>query len=269
MTPRFNHRILLVALVTAATGFMTLAARAGGDIVTDRPDISESSEVVGAGRFQIETSMAWQRNKLAGVRERLTTTPTLLRYGLDDTLELRIETEGYSRLRTDGGGGATTHSGMADMALGLKWHTRDGDEVNGQPSVAWLLHADLASGKTPFRGQGVRPSLRVVGEWELPDDWSVGVMPGLFVERNDLGKRYLGGLVAVTVGKAFSSAFRGYIELAAEQLAAPRNGGNSISMDGGVAYLLTPSMQVDASVKCGLSHAAPDASAALGFSVKF
>ena len=60
-------------------------------IVTDRPDFVESSNVVGAGRFQIETSFALDRNKANGIKERTYSTPTLLRFGINDTIEARLE----------------------------------------------------------------------------------------------------------------------------------------------------------------------------------
>ncbi len=72
-----------------------LSAIAGDDgIVTDRPDFVESSNVVGRGRFQIETSVLAERDKSDGVRARTYSMPTLLRYGVGDVLELRLETDG-------------------------------------------------------------------------------------------------------------------------------------------------------------------------------
>ena len=73
------------------------------------------------------------------------------------------------------------------MAIGIKWHAQDGDAANGIPAMSLLLHADLETGSRAFRGDGVRPSLRVVAEWELPSAWSIGVMPGVFVEKNEGG----------------------------------------------------------------------------------
>jgi hypothetical protein len=50
-----------------------------------------------------------------------------------------------------------------------------------------LAHADLPSGSRALRGEGVRPSLRVSAEWDLPADLSLGVMPGIAVDRNAQG----------------------------------------------------------------------------------
>jgi hypothetical protein len=59
-----------------------------------------------------------------GVKDRLTTSPRQLRYGVSDTWELRLETDGLSRLRRDDTNIAivTRQLGTADVAIGAKWH---------------------------------------------------------------------------------------------------------------------------------------------------
>src|SRR5216117_3298997 len=143
-----------IALVTA----LAAAAAHAEPIVTDRPDFVEASSVVGSGHFQIETSVARANDP----SEHVTNTPTLLRYGLTDTLELRLESEGWQR-STSGG---EVQRGGADATVGLKWHARNGDEDDGVAAIAWLVDATLPTGSAPFRGRGVRPSLRMVMEWE-------------------------------------------------------------------------------------------------------
>jgi len=50
-------------LVLAAACSLSPAASAAADdtISTDRPDFVESSQVVGKGRLQLETSLQWER----------------------------------------------------------------------------------------------------------------------------------------------------------------------------------------------------------------
>jgi hypothetical protein len=74
----------------------SLAARAAelpeaDKIVTDRPDFVESSNVVGKGCFQRETSAERERNKADGLRERGFSTPTLVlhRYRRDSGIAHR------------------------------------------------------------------------------------------------------------------------------------------------------------------------------------
>jgi hypothetical protein len=83
-----HFRLAQTLLTTGLLAMCAFSARAEEEpLATDRPDFVESSDVVGAGRFQIETSVAFERSKVDGTREKLRATPTLLRIGIGDTLE--------------------------------------------------------------------------------------------------------------------------------------------------------------------------------------
>ena len=259
--------------IAAATALCCLSpARADDDISTDRPDFVESSQVVGKGRFQVEWGLARERSDDAsGARLRIDSTPTLLRLGVSDTLELRIETDGYKRSRseTTAPSRVTRERGFADTSLGVKWHMQDGDEATGRPAIAWLLHVDVDTGSAAFRGDGLRPSLRVVGEWELDHAMSLGVMGGVAVNRDTDSGRFAAGILAVTAGKSWTVRFRTFVELAGRQLAPSRHGGSVVSVDAGTAYLLSPSVQVDAVVSRGITHTSPDWEFGAGLSIRF
>jgi len=65
-------RHLLAWCALSACALLSPAASAAEEaIATDRPDVVESSDVVGHGRFQIETSVACERDERDGVRTRL------------------------------------------------------------------------------------------------------------------------------------------------------------------------------------------------------
>lgn len=255
-----KHIATLAALALCAIP----AAHAQDEIATDRPDFVESSNVVGRNRLQVETSVLLERDRSGTARDRLMATPTLLRYGIGDSFELRAETDGRSVHRlTDGGLGATDR-GYADTSLGLKWHAMDA--AGTLPSVGVLLHADLDSGSRAFRGQGLRPSLRVVGEWEF-GDYSLGVMPGVGIERDE-GGRYRYGILGVVAGKSFNERLRGFVELAMPQIARRAHGGTQASLDVGGAWLLSDTVQLDAMLARGLNSRTPDLAFTIGFSFK-
>jgi len=260
--------ILSLALLCSTASAQQGAPDTDDAISTDRPDFVESSVVVGKGRVQVETSAAFERSSRDGVRERLVSTPTLLRFGITDTTEFRLETDGWLHgwSRGPGQADASDASGMADTSVGVKWHLRDGKE--GVPALAVLLHADLPSGARRVGSSGVRPSLRGVAEWDLPDDYSLGVMPGLAYERNDEGKRYTSGIFAVSLGKDFNPAWHGYVEFAAPQIARGRDGGSQMSFDFGATHLLSKQVQVDAGLALGLNRNTPDLAVSVGISFK-
>lgn len=272
MLTRFNNCNTWAAFAGALGALACAAAAQAADAIsTDRPDFVESSDVVGAGRVQIETGYASERHEADGVRSRTRTTPTLLRVGVGDALELRVETDGHVRSTTqDLASGATRRErGYSDASLGLKWHMQEGEENAGRPGIAWLAHIDVDSGSSAFRGQGLRPSLRAVAEWELPHEMSIGVMPGIYVDRNGSGKRFVGGILAVTVAKAFTPVWRGFVELAGQQLVAKKNGGSVVTFDAGVTWLVSDAFQLDVSVARGLTTDSPDRQWGVGASFRF
>lgn len=254
-----------VFMGVCCVGLLCSAARAEEAIATDRPDFVESSDVVGKGRFQLETSIAGDSSKIDGLKVRGLSTPTLLRFGVSENIELRLETDGRLRVRA----GGVTERGYADVSVGAKWHVQDGDEASGKPGIAWLFHADLATGSGPFRGQGTRPSVRLAAEWDLADGYGIGVMPGLYRDRNEQGRSFVGGILAVTLGKSFTDKLHGFVEVAGQQLASNKNGGSLVTFDTGLSYLISNDWQVDMAISRGLNKQSPDFQWTTGVSARF
>lgn len=231
-------------------------------IATDRPDFVESSQVVGRGRVQLETSLQWERARDAGVTVRTLTTPTLLRIGVGDTLELRAETDG----RTIAHAGGVTQAGYADTSFGMKWHAAD--QAGRAPSLGVLLHADVSSGSTALRGAKLRPSLRLAAEWELADGLSFGVMPGIGTDNDERGARRGYGILAATLGKDLGERLHGFVEVAAPRIGHANRGGTEASFDTGVTWLLARDIQLDAALTRGLNRRTADLGIGLGLSVR-
>lgn len=259
------------AWVLAASLACAPGVRAEEPLSTDRPDFVESSDVMAPGRWQVEAGLQHERTRAEGEKVRTLTTPTLLRLGVGHAMEVRLETDGAVRnSTTDMASGATRREhGFADLALGLKWRMQEGDEAQGTPAIAWLAHVDVDSGSRAFRGHGARPSLHVVAEWELPQDFSVGVMPGLLFDKGDDGRRFTSGQLGVTVAKALSPTWHAFAELAGEDLGARPHRDPVRFFDTGLTWLATESLQFDVSVTHGLTPAAPDFAWGVGLSLRF
>lgn len=236
---------LLGAMIAALPILLATAAAHAqqGPLSTDWTDFVESSKTVGQGRFQIETSVAYERDSNAGARATTLATPTLFRYGIAPARELRLESDGYTRQKTHdrANSASATERGVAETSIGLKWHTHDGEGT--APAIAWLLHADLPTGARAFRGQGVRPSLCTVFEWELPQGFSLGLMPGIIYDTTATKRRHVAGILAAVVGRAWSENFRTFVEISGQRIASSRNGGSTVTYDAGAAYLLSNDVQ--------------------------
>jgi hypothetical protein len=264
-----RFRLSLSACLCA--GILTVpAAHADDDdtINPDRPDVANSSQVVGRGRVQLEAGVQWDRQRDPDAHVRTLTTPTQLRIGVSRTLELSVETDGrtIAHASDPGTGEHTVSAGWADLAAGVKWHVADQDEA--KPSLAVSATLLLPTGSRALRGAGFRPALAVPAEWDLGRDWSLGVLPGIGRDSDDAGNRYTYGVFAASVEKGFGERLHGFAELAAPQIARAAHGGTQTLFDAGVSWLVNRDCQLDAMVVHGLNRNTPDLSLAFGISVR-
>ncbi|WP_022971952.1 transporter, partial [Xanthomonas maliensis] len=183
---------------------------------------------------------------------------------LGQTWELRLETDGWQHIDIPG---PRDTSGMSDVSLGVKHHLASSDD--GKTSLAWLLHVDLPTGAKALRGDGARPSFRMVAEWELSDSISAGVMPGVAWDKDDEGRRYVAGIFGAVLGKSWNDKLRSFVEVALPQIAASDHGGTEALFDVGSAWLLSNDVQLDAIYSYGLNDTSPDHAVGVGLSIRF
>jgi len=235
------------------------------EFATDRPDFVDSPDPVGIGRVQVETALNYGYDRLDDGSQRSWATPVLLRVGVAHDLELRLGTDGWQHVVT--GGSEPTHaSGTGDLSLSTKWRLRRGDESG--PGVALIGQLDVPAGQRELHGSGLRPSLRLTSELDLGNDWSVGVMPGVIYNKDDSG-RFVAGFIGAGLGRDFAGTLHAFGEIAAEQLAPQRHGGNQVTFDTGMTWQVRPMAQLDFAVMRGLNHDTADWQGTVGFSYRF
>lgn len=217
-------------------------ARAADRIDTDGPDFVESTESVAKGRFQFETGPQQSSDRRPGAHVNTSTTPLLLKAGVGDGTELRLETDGY--VHAGGTDAPAGQNGMADTAIGIKWHVQDSRAGTATPALAWIVHVELPSGSPALRGIGLRPSLRAVIGWDLPHDFTLGVMPGVKLDTREDGRRFVSGILGVVAGYWWTPRLRSFIEAEADSIARQQDGGVILYKNIGAAYVLTDDWQI-------------------------
>ncbi|MFP5391177.1 MAG: transporter [Gammaproteobacteria bacterium] len=251
----------ILALSLAATG-TAHAATDDDEINSERPDFVNSAEVLKARQFQLEGGIYAERRRDGARRERNSSTPVLLRAGLGHDTELQLESEGYLREHADG----ERSTGWADATLGLVHRVRDQD--GAVPALAVQLQAELPTGSRAFRNHGVLPTLSVPLQWDLAGGLGLGMMPGIGVRQNDEGKRFTAALFGIGLERAWGERTKGFVELAAPQIAHARDGGTLASLDVGMSYLLSKHCLVDAALFRGLNHRTADLGVTVGLSYR-
>jgi hypothetical protein len=226
------------------------AAHALDPIDTDGPNFVGSSEVVPAGHFQYELDTTSQSGSRSGTQTASFSAPLLLKYGVGNVFELRVDTDGYTR--QDG------TSGVGDTAFGAKWHAQDKDAAQGKPAVCWILNLLAPTGSDQFRGNGVRPSLLWILTWDLPHDLSLGLMPGINSNTDANEHRFISGTLGLVLYKQIDDRLHAFVELSAPQIAHAADGGTSASADFGGTYVINNNLQLGLRLGTALSRNSPN-----------
>ena len=231
-------------------------AAAGDYINPDRPGIADGSNVVGPGRFEIETGLQQEYRRDGAAHDRTLFVPTLLRLGLNRNWEVRVEgnaTHGSSAF--DPTQGSIHSEGAAPVSIGAKYHFLDSGGVQ-RPSVGAILRVFPPSGSGGFSTTHATGDLRLVADWDFASKWSLNPNVGFGVYEGDGHKLYAAGLFATTLNYNPSKVLDFFVDTGM-QSPETKGGGTSIIYDGGVAYLIARDIQLDVSVGTGAAGATP------------
>jgi hypothetical protein len=216
----------------------------------DRPGIADGSNVVGRGRFQIETGIQQEFRHADGTGDRRIFVPTLLRLGLTEELEARVETNAYTWERTsDPSTGVGRTEGGAPISLGLKYHFQDSNGIS-QPSVGTILRVFAPSGSGDFRTRHATGDFRIAADWDFAPTLSLNPNIGLGIYEGSDGRLFTAGLFAATLNYNPSKQLNFFVDTGV-QSPEERNGATSVIYDAGIAYLINPDVQLDLSVGTG------------------
>lgn len=264
----------LVRAASRVAAFLVLvaalpAAAQQPELVTDRPDQTESAVVVPKGWLQLEVGATVTRDETGGETTEVLELPgTLLRLGLSDHVELRLGWGGYADLETSQGGLELSDSGVLDAEVGAKVHLAP--ERGGRPEMALLFGASVPVGEADFSSDRVDPAFRFSAAHTLSESvglgYNVGLEWGTAVDGNGDRSTVSDVFYSVAAGFGLSPRWGAFGELFGN-LEGSSDAGSRHSVNGGLTYLAKPNLQLDAAAGVGLSDAADDWFVVLGFSV--
>jgi hypothetical protein len=262
---------LFLLLGLAAGALATQAAAQDGSataLVTDRPGLGFSSLTVGSRVFQVELGLPQVTDfKEGDFESRTTSAIALVRYGIGDRFELRLGAPVYTRQRVDFGPFRDTASGYGDLEVGAKWHFLD--NAGGRPSAALVPSVIVPTGKHGFTAEDPIYQLNVPLEWALQNGWGLAALVGELNGPDGDGGRANQGTFVLSAGwSSAASKWSPYGEVGYFVNDISDVGETSFA-GGGLKYLVTNDVQIDASFDRGLNRNAPDWLFGFGVSARF
>lgn len=225
------------------------AAPTLADLVTDRPDFTESAITVPRGSVQLEMGATWERargvNSASGAE-------VLVRWGVTDAVELRFGLPDYVRMHGDWA--------RSDGSLGVK--------LAFQPVAGWdvaLIETVMIEMGDSFADDPSAAELILTTGRDLGDRASFGTQLAATLGTGDPDDDFDFGTTAV-LGLALTDHVSMFTELALDAFDEPER---ELFFHHGYSYLLSPLLQLDVHAAFGLTEAAADAQIGLGLSTRF
>ena len=210
------------------------------EIVTDRPDQTESSITVGKNNFQIESGALYLKsddsNSFFGPS-------TLLRYGITNGIELRFVSHyEYTKIGLDGSD--IKYSGFNDLEFGTKIQFLRKEDLNTE--IAFLSHVIIPTAKENLASNHIGVVNKLSISHAISDKIGLGY---------NIGYDYVGRQSSLTyslaLGFQLSNSLGFYIEPYGEW---GESNNYESNFDVGFYYLVNDNFQLDASYGVGLNN---------------
>tara|TARA_R110002072_G_scaffold22615_1_gene79497 strand:+ start:344444 stop:345229 length:786 start_codon:yes stop_codon:yes gene_type:complete len=232
------------------------------ELITDRPDATESPNTVPKGYIQIETGAFYEADEENALRsETYVYNTTLLRYGILNNLEFRL---GWNfeevRFETNGIEADNVLSGFSPLLAGMKLEVVE--ETGLIPEIGLLGHLYLPF----FAASDYRPETTGV-DIRFSFAHTLSNTSGLAY---NLGAQWLDDtgeaayVYSLVYGHSIFEKLGVYAELYGD---LPEDSRSNHFWDAGFTYLLKPNVQLDATVGSGLSGG-QDMLLSIGMSVR-
>ena len=213
------------------------------EIITDRPDQTESSSTIPKGSLQIEAGVLTQSSKHDAFSERQILAPTVLwRYGVTKGFELRALTqfESIKNKLTD-----ESYDGISDLELGTKIQLFRKEGVNTE--VAFLSHVVLPTASKELTND----KLGTINKLSISHSISESVGVGYNVGYDYFGEGNGDVTYSLALGIGLGNNFGIYLEPYGALLDIEKH---EASFDAGITYLPQDNLQLDISFGTGINH---------------
>ena len=248
-----------------ATAMMTVFAgvsEAQGnfpELVTDRPDFTESSEVVGHRVIQIESGLTFEQTD--ETMRQVTAPQVLVRVGIGPRFEVRFAGDGFVSQSVETPAGVVRSAGHSDAEIGAKLKFLDAPSVGFDMAVIPFLSLPTAS--DGFGTTGHDPGFKLTAARELPRGFGLS---GNFNVASVTGEdgRAWEREASVSLGHGLAGAWGAYWEA----YGSLGGGQCDCTLNTGITRSLGVNGQVDVEVGRGIGGNAQDWFVGVGFAVR-
>lgn len=263
-----NHRLAAAAAVSLLWSGLALAQGPGqpnegpGELVSDRPDFTESTEVAGRGMLQVETGLVGERTGQGGDKSGKITGPLpLVRIGVSRRVEIRLAGDGYQWQRALASGDRL--KGVSDGSIGGK--VKLIDEKGLRPAIAVIGAVSVPVGQRDLTSGAWDPEVKLCWSKEAPKGFAVSGNVN-FASVTDLDGRLFNRAVSLSAGHDLAFGLAGYFEW--YDISLDRGRGHGSLLNGGITRMIGKDAQVDVEVGHTISGTAPGWFASMGLVIR-
>jgi hypothetical protein len=243
-------------------------------IDTDRPDFTDSPEVVPYGHIQVESGYTFTYDREGKNRTLQHAAPELLfRLGLFKDFELRIDWPGYVwqqdlfQTQTRRGRPVSKEDwsqGATDMDVGFKYHICD--QKGLRPSFGVIADISAPSGSSGFSSGDVDTEVKLAWSYDFAKTWSLAGNVDFLSLTQDT-HRFFQTAASLSLGKSWTKWLHTYFEYFGLY---PNTWQTDCAhyLDGGFGILLNPNVQIDFRAGVGLNEEADDFFTGAGLSFR-
>ena len=234
-----NKIYLHIIMVLVLTGSI-LAQDEVPELITDRPDATESAFSVPDKFFQIEAGFVFSKDNESDLdTQGLDLLGTLIRYGVGGGFELRLgfnfRQESFTLLDSSI---LDKSIGLAPLSLGFKYEMIEGD--GWVPQTALIASVALPIGSSDYVPDKIEPGILLAFSHDITNDLGLGYNLGMEFPEEQIF-RY-----SISLGYSLSDNIGLYAEVygqASDKIdTRPEN-----YFDAGLTWLVLPYLQLDAS----------------------
>ena len=230
-------------------------------ISPDRPDQTESPNVIPLKSFQFEAGFVFEKNSQNGTTVKNYSYPSvLMRYGVLNNLELRMQVENTNETSEENGL-SSSKKGISPVSLGFKMNACD--EKGLRPAIGFEINFTLPNlASKEFKNDFTGTSILLAMQNSITDKFSAGYNLGASWDGNTPEPTFF---YTLSLGYEFSKRISGFAEVYGFM---PEKTRADHRFDFGLSFLALNNLAFDASAGLRITDNAPDYFVNGGFSFR-